>query len=73
MCHLYSGDVIQGASFLESFLVTHPTLSGTKREMIFNLTSMYDLTDSSLAKKRTLLKTLALGCGDDFDPTVMKL
>ena len=73
VCHLYSGDVGQGASFLESFLVTHPTLGGSRPEMVFNLTSMYDLTDSSVAKKRALLKVLVQGCGDDFDATVLKL
>lgn len=71
--HLYSGDVTQGSNFLESFLITHPLIGGKNPQMIFNLTSMYDLTDSSLAKKRALMKVIIQGCGDDFDPSIMKL
>ncbi|KAJ3344149.1 Trafficking protein particle complex subunit 12 [Kappamyces sp. JEL0680] len=73
MCHLYCGNVGQGSSFLESFMVTHPTFGGKRPELLFNLASMYDLSDSSLAKKRALLKVIIRGCGDDFDPNSLKL
>lgn len=73
ICHLYAGNVGQAASFLESFMVSHPQLGGDRPELLFNLNSMYDLTDSSLQKKRALLKVIIQGCGDDFDPDCMKL
>jgi thioredoxin-like negative regulator of GroEL len=73
VCHLYAGNVGQAASFLESFMVSHPQLGAHHPEILFNLTSMYDLTDSSLTKKRALLKVILNGCGDDFDPNCLKL
>jgi tetratricopeptide (TPR) repeat protein len=73
VCHLYSGNVGQAASFLESFMVGHPKEGSNYPELLFNLASMYDLTDSSLSKKRSLLKTILHGCGDDFDPDCLKL
>lgn len=39
MCHLYSGNVGQGSSFLESFMVTHPALGGTRPEILSNLSA----------------------------------
>lgn len=73
ICHLYSGNVGQGSSFLESFMVTHPTLGGSRPELIFNLSSMFDLADSSISKKRALLKVIIHGCGDNFEGEAMKI
>jgi tetratricopeptide (TPR) repeat protein len=73
ICYLYAGNVVQASSFLESFLVSNPHLGGSCAELISNLASMYDLTDSSLAKKKALLKVIIQSCGDNFDPQCLKL
>lgn len=73
ICHLYIGNVGQGSSFLESFMVSHPSLGGSSPQVLFNLCSMFDLADSSVAKKRSLLKVIVQGCGDNFDLESMKL
>jgi hypothetical protein len=73
LCHLFSGNVSQASSYLESFLVTHPTVGGSRADALRNLVAMYDLTDSSYTKKRALLKVIIQGCGDNFDPDALKI
>jgi trafficking protein particle complex subunit 12 len=70
---LYSGNVSQASSFLESFIVSNPKVAVLNAEMVSNLVSMYDLTDSSSIKKKALLKVIIQDCGDDFEPDCMKL
>lgn len=73
ICYLYAGNVIQASNFLESFLISNPHLGGSNPELISNLASMYDLTDSSLTKKKALIKAIIQSCGDNFDTQCLKL
>jgi tetratricopeptide (TPR) repeat protein len=73
LCHLFSGNVGQAANFLESYIVSHPEVGGANGQLLFNLCSMFDLTDSSMQKKRALLRVIIPGCGDDFDPATVTM
>ncbi|KAI8915049.1 hypothetical protein BC831DRAFT_388224, partial [Entophlyctis helioformis] len=74
ICHLYMGNVGQAASFLESLMGESPKTAGVSEDLVFNLCTMYDLTEHSLDKKRKLLaNVVSLNAGDDFSAEMLKL
>ncbi|KAI9104534.1 hypothetical protein DFS34DRAFT_575911, partial [Phlyctochytrium arcticum] len=74
LCQLYTGNVGQAVSFLDSIAIDMPRKAGVCEELLFNLCSLYDLTDLSIERKRKLLATVvSRSAGDDFDPACLKL
>ena len=74
LCHLYMGNVNQASSFLESVAVESPSIVVTMHEVIFNLCTIYDLTEHSLEKKRKLIKNvISQYAGDDFATENLKI
>ncbi|KAI9353803.1 hypothetical protein BDR26DRAFT_890254 [Obelidium mucronatum] len=74
VCYLYSGNVGQALSHLESLVLEMPQLCGGSASLLFNLATLYDLTDNSLERKRRLLGgVVAAHAGDDLDGACLKL
>ncbi|TPX71411.1 hypothetical protein SpCBS45565_g01058 [Spizellomyces sp. 'palustris'] len=74
LCQLYTGNVGQAVSFLDSIAIDMPRKAGVCEELLFNLCSLYDLTDMSVERKRKLLgSVVSRFAGDDFDPACLKL
>ncbi|KAL3898880.1 MAG: hypothetical protein SGCHY_002430 [Lobulomycetales sp.] len=71
---MYTGDVAQAVSFLESSVVESPARAGVNETLIFNLVTMYDLGEGSLGKKSKLLAgVVAKYTGDAFEAESLKL
>ncbi|RKO97785.1 hypothetical protein CAUPRSCDRAFT_2638, partial [Caulochytrium protostelioides] len=74
ICQLYSGNVGQAISYLESMAIDTPDLAAMSHELLFNLATLYDLTDKSTQRKcRILAQVVAPWAGDNFDPECLKL
>jgi tetratricopeptide (TPR) repeat protein len=74
VCHLYTGNVSQSLSFLETVSVEMPSIAGGCAPLLFNLATLYDLADQSMERKRRMLGTVvAAGAGDDLDPGCLKM
>ncbi|KAJ3293849.1 Trafficking protein particle complex subunit 12 [Borealophlyctis nickersoniae] len=74
ICQLYLGNVGQAISFLESIAVEMPAKAGVSEELVFNLCTLYDLTDQSAERKRKLFGgVVAKYAGDDFAVENIKL
>ncbi|KAI8996702.1 hypothetical protein BC832DRAFT_535314 [Gaertneriomyces semiglobifer] len=74
LCQLYSGNVSQAVSFLDSSIIDVPKKAGVAEQILFNLCSLYDLMDVSHERKKLLVtNVLSRFVGDDFDPSCLKL
>jgi tetratricopeptide (TPR) repeat protein len=73
ICYLLDGNVGQAACFLENMLIDNPVKAATCESLVFNLSSMYDLTEHTADKKRRILKCIAKVCGDDFDAESLRM
>ncbi|KAJ3294756.1 Trafficking protein particle complex subunit 12 [Rhizoclosmatium sp. JEL0117] len=74
VCHLYSGNVAQALSHLESLMLELPQVCGGSASLVFNLATLYDLTDNSMERKRRLLGgVVASYAGDDLEGGCLKL
>ncbi|KAJ8324404.1 Trafficking protein particle complex subunit 12 [Batrachochytrium dendrobatidis] len=67
LAQLYSGNVNQAASFLESLSAERPKVVASTPGLVFNLCTLYDLVERSLEKKRRFLAdVVGVYGGDDF-------
>ncbi|KAI8589627.1 hypothetical protein BDZ88DRAFT_417480 [Geranomyces variabilis] len=74
LAHLYTGNVTQAVSFLDSIVVEQPQRAASCEELLFNLCSLYDLCDCSVERKRKLVAgVVAKWAGDSFNPACLKL
>ncbi|KAJ3098673.1 hypothetical protein HK100_005059 [Physocladia obscura] len=74
VCYLYAGNVGQALSHLETLVVESPAATGKCASVLFNLSTLYDLVDNSLERKRRLLASVvASSAGDDLDVSCLKL
>ncbi|KAI8820202.1 uncharacterized protein EV422DRAFT_497174, partial [Fimicolochytrium jonesii] len=74
LAHLYTGNVVQAVSFLDSTVIEQPATAGVCPPLLFNLSSLYDLCDATLDRKRRLVAhVVAKYAGDDFDTSCLKL
>ncbi|KAI8811591.1 hypothetical protein BJ742DRAFT_736529 [Cladochytrium replicatum] len=74
VCQLYMGNVGQAISFLESIAIDMPTKAGICHPLLFNLSTLFDLTDQSKErKKRLLLNVVVKHAGDNFSADSLKL
>ncbi|KAJ3013747.1 Trafficking protein particle complex subunit 12 [Thoreauomyces humboldtii] len=73
LAHLYTGNVTQAVSFLDSVVVDHPARATACEDLLFNLCSLYDLCDCSVERKRRLVAgVVAVHAGDGFDTACLK-
>eukprot|EP01102_Stenamoeba_stenopodia_P012210 TRINITY_DN3825_c0_g1_i1.p1 TRINITY_DN3825_c0_g1~~TRINITY_DN3825_c0_g1_i1.p1 ORF type:complete len:509 (-),score=78.33 TRINITY_DN3825_c0_g1_i1:192-1718(-) len=73
ICLLYTCNLAQAVSSLEDMLRQDP-VHNLNETLVFNLCTMYDLqSDSSLDKKKALMKLVAKFGSDDFDPNVLRI
>jgi Tfp pilus assembly protein PilF len=73
ICYLLDGNVGQASGFLENMIIDNAIKAGTCESLVFNLSSMYDLTEHTSEKKRRILKSIAKVCGDDFDAECLRI
>ena len=73
LCHLYDGDVGKGAKLIEYFINDNPRIGAQHAQLMTNLRSLYDLTDSANLRKKAILKVIIPELGDDFDSSFIKL
>ncbi|KAJ3146992.1 Trafficking protein particle complex subunit 12 [Geranomyces michiganensis] len=74
LAHLYTGNVTQAVSFLDSIVVEQPQRAASCEELLFNLCSLYDLCDCSVERKTKLVAgVVAKWAGDGFAPACLKL
>ncbi|KAJ3007437.1 UNVERIFIED_CONTAM: hypothetical protein HDU68_003509 [Siphonaria sp. JEL0065] len=72
--HLYTGNVAKALSHMESLVLEMPQLCGGCATLLFNLATLYDLTDNGVERKRRLLGgVVAVHGGDDLDGACLKL
>lgn len=72
-CYLYTGQLKEGLSALESAITTNPEMM-LYETPILNLCTMYELESSYAGqKKRGLLDLVAKYKGDSLNPTCLKL
>ncbi|TPX60692.1 hypothetical protein PhCBS80983_g01653 [Powellomyces hirtus] len=73
LAHLYTGNVSQAVSFLDSVVVDQPRRAAACEDLLFNLTSLYDLCDCSVDRKRKLVAgVVARFAGDGFNTACLK-
>jgi tetratricopeptide (TPR) repeat protein len=71
---LYKGHVSDALARLDELLVKYPKEMATSSEAIFNLSTVYDLVDQSLERKKSLLaNVISPFSGDDFQINSLKL
>jgi tetratricopeptide (TPR) repeat protein len=71
---LYKGQISEALSRLDQLLENNPKEMATSSEAIFNLSTVYDLLDQSLErKKKVLANVITPFAGDDFQITSLKL
>ncbi|KAJ3175958.1 Trafficking protein particle complex subunit 12 [Geranomyces variabilis] len=74
LAHLYTGNVTQAVSFLDSIVIEQPQRAASCEDLLFNLCSLYDLCDCSVERKRKLVAgVVAKWAGDSFNPACLKL
>ncbi|KAJ3059169.1 hypothetical protein HDU98_004803 [Podochytrium sp. JEL0797] len=74
ICTLYSGNVTNSLSLLEHLVLESPQTCGANSRLLFNLCTLYDLTDNSFERKRRLLGgVVAEFGGDDLEAGCLKL
>lgn len=71
---LYKGYANEALKNLELVVQQDPVAVARSTETLFNLSTLYDLLDQSLERKKKLLSTvIAKHAGDDFKPECLKL
>ncbi|KAJ3117326.1 Trafficking protein particle complex subunit 12 [Nowakowskiella sp. JEL0407] len=71
---LYMGNVGQAISFLESIAIDMPATAGVCESLLFNLATLFDLTDQSTERKKKILaNVVSKYAGDDFAVECLKL
>ena len=73
LAYLYDGDVGKGAKVIESYFGNNAKVGTQHAQLMTNLRSLYDLTDSSNLRKKAILKHIIPEVGDDFDSTFIKI